>query len=711
MRRLNYYVAVLLSFGALSLASNQLVHCQDPSSQQESELISILDSNSAAADKALACKRLAVYGSSAAVPALGRMLNDEQLASWSRIALEAIPGKEADEALHIAANSLKGRLLVGAINSIGVRRDPSAVDLLTMRLGDADADVAMAAAAALGKIGNDAAAKTLRTALVDSPAAIRSAVAEGCILCAEHSLSAGNMAEAIAIYDDVRKAKINQQRTVEATRGAILARGADGIPLLLEQLHSPEKQMFQMALGTAREFPGRDVDQALAAELSRFEPERAALVILAMADRGETVEIAALLKAASLGPKQVRIAAMTALGRVGNVACVPALLELGLEPDAELADAAKTALSVLPDEKVGQEIIVHLPKAEGKRYVMLLELVGQRRIKAVNELVKALDHADQSVRSAALTSLGNTVPAEHLSVLISQVVAPKHAEDGPVAVQALKTASVRMPDRETCATQLTAAFEKSASSTKIALLEILGAVGGANALNTIGAAAKSSDPQLQDISTRLLGEWMTIDSAPVLLDLAKSAPGAKYQVRALRGYIRIARQFTMTEEQRVEMCQNAIAVSRQPAEQKLVLEILKRYPNPEMLSLAIEAAETPELKEDATQAALVIAQKLGVQTEEILALLSKLGLEKVKLEIIKAEYGAGTTQKDVTETLRKGTSDNQLIVLSNSSYNEAFGGDPASGTPKQLKIQYRINGKASEATFVENAVIVLPLPK
>ncbi len=711
MRRLNYYVAVLVSFGALGLASIKLGHCQDPLSSDESARIAVLKSDSPAADKALACKRLAVYGSSAAVPELGRLLNDEQLASWSRIALEAIPGKEADEALHIATNSLKGRLLVGAINSIGVRRDPSAVDLLSKRLGDADADVAMAAAAALGKIGNDAAAKSLRASLVDSPAVIRSVVAEGCILCAERYLSAGNVAEAIAMYDDVRKAKINQQRTVEATRGAILARGADGIPLLLEQFHSPEKQMFQMALGTAREFPGRDVDQALANELSRVEPDRAALVIQAMADRGETVELAALLKAASLGPKQVRIAAMTAIGRVGNVACVPALLELGLEPDAELADAAKTALAVLPDEKVGQEIIVHLPKAEGKRYVMLLELIGQRRIKAVDELVKALDHADQSVRSAALTSLGNTVPADRLSLLITQVISPKHVEDSPVAVQALKTASVRMPDRETCAKQLSAAFEKSALSTKIALLEILGAVGGANALNTIGAAAKSSDPQLQDISTRLLGEWMTIDSAPVLLDLAKSAPGAKYQVRALRGYIRIARQFTMTDPQRVEMCQNAFAVSRQPAEKKLVLEILKRYPNPEMLSLAIEAAETPELKEDATQTALAIAQKLGGQTDEILALLSKLGLEKVKLEIIKAEYGAGATQKDVTEILRKCNSDNQLIAISSSSYNEAFGGDPASGTPKHLKIQYRINGKSHEATFVENAIIVLPLPK
>ena len=44
--------------------------------------------------------------------------------------------------------------------------------------------------------------------------------------------------------------------------------------------------------------------------------------------------------------------------------------------------------------------------------------------------------------------------------------------------------------------------------------------------------------------------------------------------------------------------------ARQPAEQKLVLEVLKRYPNLEMLKLAVKAAQVPELKDDATEAAL-----------------------------------------------------------------------------------------------------------
>ena len=83
----------------------------------------------------------------------------------------------------------------------------------------------------------------------------------------------------------------------------------------------------------------------------------------------------------------------------------------------------------------------------------------------------------------------------------------------------------------------------------------------------------------------------------------------------------------------------------------------------------------------------------------------------MKVEIIKAEYGAGANVKDVTTMLRKHVRDWPLIVLPSSSYNGVFGGDPAPGIVKQLKVQYRMNGKAGEASFQENATIMLPMPK
>ncbi len=404
-----------------------------------------------------------------------------------------------------------------------------------------------------------------------------------------------------------------------------MARKLEGIPLLIEHLGSPKKELFNIALATARELPGREVDQALAGELAKAQPERAALVIQAMADRKDT-DLAAILKAATTGDKVVRFSAINALGRVGDASCVPTLVEIASDTDVVLAQNAKTALAELPDSSISKEIISRLAQASGRTLVALIEVVGQRRIEATSELIKALDNSDEAVRAAALTSLGATVPADKLSVLIAQVVAPKRKEDADTAKQALKAAAVRMPDREACAEQIAAAMQGKSVEIQSVLLDILAAVGGTKALAAVGAAGKSSDATLKDVSSRLLGDWMTIDAAPVLLELSTTGPADKYQVRNIRGYIRIARQFTMSEPERVAMCQKAYAIAKAPAEKKLVIEVLKRYPSIETLKLAITAAEVAEVKAEATQAATAIAEKIG--TPEAKELLTKAGLTK-----------------------------------------------------------------------------------
>ncbi len=623
--RLSRHFVFLLA--AFLVASSTRAAGPSTSPDQEKALIATLRSDASGGEKALACKNLAIYGSSDAVPELAKLLPNEQLSSWARIALEAIPGDAADEALRSASDSLQGKLLVGTINSIGVRRDAAAVDSLTARLGDTDTDVASAAAVALGRIGNDAATNALRGALSSAPANVRNAVAEGCVLCAERLQAEGKSDLAAEIYDEVRGADVPMQRIVEATRGAILARDQDGIPLLLTTLRSPEKKLFQLALSTAREFPGEEIDKALASEVTGASPDRAALIIQAMADRPNSVELAAVLNAAVAGDTQVRLSAIDALRRVGDDSCLSPLLQIAGESDEELAMAAKQTLAELPGEHVDAQIVSLLPTSSGDTYPLLLQLIGQRRIDAVTDVLKAVDHSDQAVRGAALVTLGEIIPLNRLPVLVSQVVSPKHPEDALVATQALRAASVRMPDRAACAAELTNALNQASGDTKSTLLEILSDVGGTGALETIATAAKSTDPQLQDTGSRLLGKWNSVDAAPVLLDLAATAPAEKYQVRALRGYIGLARKFAMPEQQRAEMCAKAMEAASRIDEQKLVLDVLQLHPSVEGLKLALDAKRVPALKTDADAATRAIAQKLRKQGVDVSALMTGSGVE------------------------------------------------------------------------------------
>ena len=102
--------------------------------------------------KAKACQRLAVVGDKRAVPALAALLPDQRLSHYARFALEPNPDPLADDALRAALGKLKGKLLVGVINSIAHRKDVRALSALAELRRDEDREVAQAADAAMARI-------------------------------------------------------------------------------------------------------------------------------------------------------------------------------------------------------------------------------------------------------------------------------------------------------------------------------------------------------------------------------------------------------------------------------------------------------------------------------------------------------------------------------------------------------------------------------
>ena len=241
------HMRLFRAFALLSVAllATATVTADELFNTNEAALIEVLKSGEPA-QKAIACKKLAVFGTKDSVPLLEPLLADEQLASWARIALEAIDDPAADEALRNALKSAKGELAIGTVNSLGFRRDAAATPQLSAAFAAGvqakDVEATDAAAWALGRVATAEAIETLRGGLKSDNDAVRNAAAQGAVLAAEQLLAQDKDAEAAKLYDEARAAEVPTQRKLEATRGAILARGDAGIPLLLEQLRSGDKR-------------------------------------------------------------------------------------------------------------------------------------------------------------------------------------------------------------------------------------------------------------------------------------------------------------------------------------------------------------------------------------------------------------------------------------------------------------------------------------
>jgi len=677
---------------------------------QEAELLDVLRSDATLQEKSAACRQLARIATKEAVPTLAALLSDEKLSHMARYALEGIRDPSVDDALRDALGTVKGQPRLGVIGSLGARRDAKAVDALAGLLQDADA--AQAAARALGNIGTPEAAKALEDALADATGGSQTAICEGLLRCAEALAADGQSAPSQAIYDRLRDlADAPSQVRAAALRGAILAQGKGGVPLLVEALHGSDYALAAAAVRSAMESPSPEITDALVAELPKVPAERQGLLILALADRGEARVVPTVLQAAQSEDGQLRILAFRALKRVGDASCVPALLDAAAEGSDDIAQAAMESMESLQDKSVDEQVAARLSEAQGRMRLVLMELAGRRRTAAAAPaLWLAADDADPAVRVAALVALGAVIETADLPKLIARLADTKEAQEAAALDKALCEVCLRSEDREAVAAQLVAAMPKVGGPVKVRILETLNVVGGATSLETVAAAARSSDAELRDAASRVLGQWKSADAAPILLDLHNAVSDDRIKIRAIRAYIRIARQFDMPADRRAAMCRTALETAARDADKQLVLEVLLRYPSEEMQAIAMEAAKVPALKEQALLVVMGMASK-GINRAELGKALAQAGQKPVELEIIKAEYGVGTKIKDVTAILRKYAKNYRIIFLPSASYNESLGGDPAQGIVKQLKIQYRIDGKEGEVSLNENATIVLPIPK
>src|ERR1051326_494472 len=600
------------------LVASGLAHSQRTSaaadakaSDKERDLIRILQSDAPPQDKAIPCKQLAIYGTKAAVPALACLLPDPNLASWARIALESIPDPAADEALRQALPHVKGELLVGVINSLGVRNDIKAVPGLIDKLKDVDVEVASAAAEALGHIGGEQAASALERSLA-AQTETRSAIAYGCLMCAEKLLAQGHAAQAMQLYDRLRQADLPKQRILEATRGAILARQSKGIPLLLEQLRSADRARITLGLGAARELPGAQVTQAILKELETAGLDKQVLFLQLLADRKDAVSLPKFLQLAQSGPEEVRTTALGLLDRFGGLSCVPVLLNAGTENQPDVSATAKATLARLGGNEIDEDLLARLQQATGKTRQVLIELARQRRIDgSLPVILQSTEDADEGIRRSALEAVGVMGQAAQTTSLIDLLGKPQAARDRDEIEKALTSICSRSGAQ--CLPQVLPLARNNEAPLRRIALRALASIGGSDALTAVTTAVQDPDASVENEAVRTLANWPNnwpedAGAAEALLALVKTGKKLSHQVQGLRGYLQYLQEDKkLNNSQKLSRIQELRPAIQRPEEKRLIIPTLGNLPAEGVLELLSSYAEEPEIAEEASLAIVKIA--------------------------------------------------------------------------------------------------------
>ena len=568
-------------------------------------LLKVIQSNdSSDVDRANAFEKIGDIAGADEVEPLTGFLSDKKWSHYARFALQKMEGKVVADALFQSLDTLEGDLKLGVIDTIGRRRDPIAVSRLAKLLKAADVKVAGAAAVAVGVIGTSDAAAALTDALSSEKSPRRRAsLASSLLLVGQRLAKTGNTQTAIGIFDQLRDAALPKPFRIGATQSAILARGASGVELMVDQLTSTDRDFFQIGLAVARVLPGSQATQALTDLLtSEASPDRQALLILALKDRGDKQAQRAILESLKSDAEAVRLSSIDALGALGDASTAPILLSVA---HAANTDAVLDSLVALKGSGVNAALMRAAEPPNTS--IIAARALGQRRAKEAVELLLQLSTADsEAISQEAIVALGLAATQEQFLELFELLKTAKTADRRAAIQQAIQAAVFRTTQPDVCTEALGAMIPSSGGADREFLFEQIRTAGGAKAVALMQEFATGTDEALQDAATETLGRWLSADVAPVLLEVAQG--DGKFANRALGGYIRVFRQFELPESERVAMATQALKVARRSNERIAAIDAMVRFPCVGSFELALDQLNVPGSEPTAAKAILTIGR-------------------------------------------------------------------------------------------------------
>ncbi len=619
--------------------------------------------------KSFICRQLWFIGTADSVPAIAKLLTDEETADMACYAIGQNLSKEAGKALREALDKVSPKVQIRIINLLGDRRDDQSVEAIGKLVFGAEREVGEAAVAALGKIGGSKARKLLVEGRAKGDSELRFAATDAYLRCAEDLVAEGKTKQATVIYKELVSKNETPIIRSAAIKGLADVGGQETVSLVIAALRDENRMVRTTARSCVRTMKGQGVTELFAGELPETSPDEQVLLIGALADRGDAAALPAITAAAKSTNTEVRKAALQAVGKLGDASFVGYLVKVATEGmSSEEKSTAVNSLKLLRGSRVDDTIVKSMQNSQPNVRSQLIQVLFERN--AVGTVPALLDEAvnpDRKVRKAAFKALGRLAGEKDLPSLVKLLV--KLEDDGSrrEAERAVVMVSRKISETSKQADAVLAGLRgEKRVAVRCSLLRVLGGIANNNALRTLEDASKETNPAVRDTAVRALAKWPNATAAEVLLEIYSNTQNRIHRLLSLRGFVRLlplpatSRAEERPFEKTLKMCRQAMHQARGPAEQKLVLSGLSNVSDPGVLSMVEPFLQVETVKAEAAMAMIKIASAI-VETHrdrakmamnKLLTVLEDEGLRKQAEEIILHIKGSEAFEEMMQEPKR-----------------------------------------------------------
>jgi HEAT repeat protein len=382
------------------------------------------------------------------------------------------------------------------------------------------------------------------------------------------------------------------------------------IGIVLEILRSNDQEMQAAAIAMVKEMPGTEVTKALAKELPNLSAKSQVQLLSALGDRGDVAARPAVVAAVKSEDESVRIAALRALGQLGDGSSVELLAQSAAGSRGAEQKAARDSLYRLRGANVDKVILEAIPKAEAKTKAELISSIGQRNITAgVATLLETAKDPDRKVRTGSLRTLKVVAGPENLPALVGLLINAKSSSDRTEAQKTIAAVAHRIEDKNKQAANVLAALPSvKETPARCALLNVLGRIGDNSALPVLTGALKDENVEVQTAAIRALADWPTSEPVVELQKIAESSGNKVHRILALRGFVRLLGLASdRSAGETIELYKKAMSLAPDAGEKKKVLSGLATTKSVAAMQMAAGYMDDKALSVEAGAAVVNIA--------------------------------------------------------------------------------------------------------
>lgn len=384
----------------------------------------------------------------------------------------------------------------------------------------------------------------------------------------------------------------------------------EAVNIVLDILRSDDQEMQAAAIAMVKEMPGTEVTKALAKELPNLSAKSQVQLLSALGDRGDAVARPAVVAAVKSEDQSVRIAALRALGQLGDDSSVELLAQSAANASGAEQKAARDSLYRLRGSNVDKVILEAIPKADAQIKVELISSIGQRNITAgVPALLETAKDSDRKVRIESLRTLKVVAGPEHLPALVELLINAKSSSDRTEAQKTIAAVAHRIDDKNRQAASVLAVLPSVKETVaRCSLLNVLGRIGDNSALPVLTAALKDENVEIQTAAIRALADWPTSEPLDELMKIAADSGNKVHRILALRGFVRLLGLASdRPGEETIELYKKAMSLAPNAGEKKKVLSGLANTKSLAAMQMAAGYLDDEALSVEAGAAVINIA--------------------------------------------------------------------------------------------------------